>query len=134
MIGLDPNSLGGRAVRRLRANKQAMVCIAIILIYFIIAIIGFFGFLPDATVPVADGQGGPSAESFATWLGTDRNGLSVSYKIVAGIQTAMTLALTVVSTAVPIGVTLGSVAGFYGGKIDPTLAPGPPCFGNRFGP
>ena len=118
MINVEPNSLAGRAIRRLKANTQAMVCMAIIAAYLVIAGLGFIGLLPDAGMPVTDGQSGPAFDSFSTWLGTDRNGLSVTYKILAGTQTAMVLAITVVSIAVPIGVSLGAVAGYYGGRID----------------
>ena len=112
------NSASGRAFRRLKRNKQAMVCLGIIFIYLVIALMGYLGFLPDAGKPVTDGQAAPSFDSFSVWLGTDRNGLSVSYKILAGIQTAMVLSVTVVSIAVPIGVTMGAIAGFYGGRAD----------------
>ncbi|MEE2788309.1 MAG: ABC transporter permease [Myxococcota bacterium] len=118
MISIEENSLAGRAIRRLKANTQAIVCMGIIGIYLLIAFFGFIGLLPDASMPVTDGQRGPSFDAFGTLLGTDRNGLSVTYKILAGTKTAMVLAVTVVSIAVPIGVTLGAIAGYYGGWID----------------
>ncbi len=118
MTIFHPNSLGGRAVRRLRANKQAMLCLTVIVIYIIIALCGAVGLLPDSRNPVGEGSLPPSMTSFALLLGTDLLGLSVFYKVLAGVQTAMVLAITVVSIAIPIGVTMGAVAGFYGGKVD----------------
>jgi len=118
MMKIEENSLGGRAIRRLRSNRQAMACFAIIIIYLIIAILGFCGVLPDANTPVTETRTGPSFDAFALWLGTDLNGLSITYKILAGVRTAMVLAVTVVGIAVPVGITMGSLAGFYGGKVD----------------
>lgn len=115
--GGEGESLGQRALRRLRKKKFVMFCFGIVLFYLIIMILGYANLLPDFQARVGESYEPPSW-SFAKILGTDIFGRSVLFKILVGTQTAMTIGLAVTAITIPIGLTLGTLAGFYGGKVD----------------
>jgi ABC-type dipeptide/oligopeptide/nickel transport system permease subunit len=110
-------SLGQRALRKLRKQKHTVFCAGVVSVYLIIAILGFLGLLPDFQTRVAATYEPPSLE-FAKILGTDIFGRSILFKILTGAQTAMSIALAVTIVAIPIGILMGGVAGYFGGRID----------------
>lgn len=112
--GAEKRGLGGGYLRR---NKLVAFCFAIVIAYAVVALVGYFGWLPDFQVRVG-GSYEPPTWDMARLLGTDIFGRSVLYKVLVGTQTAMTIGLVVAAISVPIGLGLGAVAGYYGGKID----------------
>ena len=110
-------SLGQRAYRKLLADRHVVACASLIIIYILIALLGYLGLLPDFQERVGGSYELPSFD-FAKIFGTDIFGRSVLYKVLAGAQTAVTMGFMVTSLAIPIGLVLGSLSGYYGGKID----------------
>ncbi len=111
------DSLYWQVARHLSQRKLIVVCFGIITIYVLVAILGILALLPDYQTRISTGYEAPSWE-IAKLLGTDLFGRSVLYKILAGTQTAILIAVIVTSISVPIGVILGALAGYYGGVVD----------------
>jgi peptide/nickel transport system permease protein len=106
-----------RAARQLGRRRLALACIAVVVVYGVIALLGVLGVLPDYQERVA-GPYEPPSPSLPLLLGTDIFGRSVLYKILAGTKTAMLIGLLVPAIAVPVGVALGALAGYYGRSVD----------------
>ena len=123
MAGLPP--LPGRAARlgrALRRRPQALLCAAVLLLYGAVALAGWLHLLPDIDATVGGSQDAPrwSADG-ALLLGTDVLGRSVFYRVLAGVQTAVTIGLVVSGLAIPIGTALGLAAGWFGGWVDAAI-------------
>jgi peptide/nickel transport system permease protein len=135
----EARSLWGEAWRRLRRNRIAMVCLAVICLYLGVALVGF------VPVPVTEGQGTEARTthvSLVDWafrrlvgptdkqesylpplsgrhlLGTDILGRDVLYKAVKGAQTAIILGALAAAVSIPLGLLFGVIAGYFGGWID----------------
>lgn len=106
-----------KLLKQFRTSPQFLFCFMILLLYMGIAALGYMGLLPDFQDRVGSSYESPSL-TFAKIFGTDIFGRSVLFKLLAGIQTAMTMGLVVTGIAVPVGVTLGALAGYYGKGID----------------
>lgn len=117
----EGESVTQRAMRRLLGKKMTVFCIGIVALYFLIALIGYMGFLPDFQVRYATTYEPPSW-SLPKLLGTDIFGRSILYKVLIGTKTAMTIAVFVTSISIPVGLFFGSLAGYFGGKVDATIA------------
>lgn len=111
-------SLWQRAWGKLLRRKFNLVCIAVLVIYVVIALLGFADLLPDFQERVGGQYEPPSLKSLSMIFGTDIFGRSVLYKTLIGAKTAMTIGLVVTGISIPIGMIIGAVAGYYGGKID----------------
>ena len=104
---------------RLRKDKMAMVCLAIIVFYAVVALLAKFELIAspwDATV--GPNYSPPSFDKIPLWLGTDIFGRSVFYKTIHGTRVAMSVGLVSTMISIPIGVVLGALAGYFGGWID----------------
>ncbi len=117
----ESESVTKRALRRLLSRKMTVFCLGILVFYILITIVGYLGLLPDYQTRYASTYEPPSLE-FAKMLGTDIFGRSVLFKVLSGTKTAMTIAIFVTVFTVPLGMILGSIAGYYGGKIDASVA------------
>ncbi|MBP2132211.1 peptide/nickel transport system permease protein [Methanomicrobium sp. W14] len=62
---------------------------------------------------------GPSANHL---LGTDYLGRDLFSRVVCGLQTSMTIALTTIVFSFVIGVSVGSYSGYMGGRVDNIVA------------
>ncbi len=113
----ESESLGRRALKRLKRKKFVLVCFGVVFLYVLIALLGFLQLLPDFQERVGTSYEAPSWE-IAKILGTDIFGRSILYKILVGTKTAMMIGFLVTLISIPIGLFFGSVAGYYGGKID----------------
>ncbi len=115
------------AWRRLRRDRGAIICLAVILLFALIAIAGAaYEFAAERI------EGLPTFEEtvdyektnlppFQSWhypLGTDWSGKSVLAKVLLSAKVSMTVALMANIIAVPLGMILGAIAGYYGGKLD----------------
>ncbi len=113
----EGESLGKRALKRLKRKKFVLLCFAIVLLYILVAVLGYIGLLPDFQERVGESYEMPSFE-LAKLLGTDIFGRSILYKILIGTKTAMTIGFLVTLISIPVGLFTGSLAGYYGGKVD----------------
>lgn len=110
------NSLWSDAVRRLKRDKVAMVCLAIIVVYVVLAILAKVGVLyPNVNTPVG--------AQYMPWslehpFGTDVQGRDTLGRAIHGAATALSVGLIASGIALAIGLTLGALSGYYGGAID----------------
>ena len=118
--GVSYTSFYHDAFKRLRRDKVAMVCLAVVVLIVLAAI-----FAPLITpyeedyMDIGNELAGPSAEH---WLGTDEFGRDVFTRIIYGSRVSLMVGLVAESIAVAIGLIVGAVAGFYGGKVDAVLS------------
>jgi len=125
---VEGRSLWADARRRLRGDWTAMACVAIIVLYALVAIGGYvYEIVAEHSDSAPTFQKmtdydhksePPSLRSWKTVLGTDWAGKSVLVKTILGAKVSMSVGLIVNIIAVPIGMILGAIAGYYGGKID----------------
>ncbi len=118
--------------RRLRKNKVAMICIAIILVIMIFAfvvpsfypytykdqIIGANNLKPmtysaDEQARIAAGE-----EVFPHFLGTDKMGRDYAIRVMMGTRISLLVGLIAAAIILVIGSIYGSVAAFAGGWVD----------------
>ena len=101
-------------------NKAAMlgflllVCIALVMLLGP----GLYGVKPF------DIMGAPFTEPFTDrklWLGTDYLGRDILAGMLVGGRATVMVGLAAAFITVSIGVTIGSLAGYFGGWIDPRL-------------
>src|SRR3989338_915296 len=57
--------------------------------------------------------------SRAHWLGTDELGRDVLSRVIFGARISFRVGISVVAISLLVGSLLGSLAGFYGGWLDP---------------
>jgi ABC-type dipeptide/oligopeptide/nickel transport system permease subunit len=96
----------------------ARVCLVVLALYLIVGLLGLAGVLPSPKAVIGDAQQPPALDSPALWMGTDRLGRSVFWRVLAGTQTALLVGLGTVLVAVPLGTLLGLLAGWFGGWVD----------------
>ncbi|AGB74417.1 MULTISPECIES: ABC transporter permease [Rhizobium] len=109
-----------RAWRKLRANKGALVGLAIILFFTTIAALAPLLPIPD---PVATSWSAiRKAPSAAHWLGTDDLGRDILSRMIWGARASLMAGVFSVAIAVAIGVPSGLISGYYGGWIDQIIS------------
>lgn len=111
-----------RTVRVLRADRLAMLGLALILLMVVLA---FFG---DWIAPFPEqGRGATNvdarllAPSAVHWFGTDQLGRDILSRVIIGAQPALVVSTFVVTIAAAIGIPLGAIAGYHGGWLDDLL-------------
>ena len=109
-------SLWVDAARRIRRDKAAVICLAVVLVYVGVAI-GAAAFLGgwQESYNYARANEDPSWDF---WLGTDNFGRSTCQQLLLGAKVSLTVALGANLIAVPLGIALGALAGYYGGLLD----------------
>ena len=120
MEHVKPRSAAAEALRALWARPHIRACLVVVATYLLIAAAGYVHLLPDADAAVGGSQDPPSWH-LATLLGTDILGRSVLWRVIAGVQTAVTIGLATTVLAVPFGTALGLAAGYFGGWVDATI-------------
>lgn len=109
-----------RAWRKLRANKGALVGLAIILFFTALAALASLLPIPD---PVATSWSAiRKAPSAAHWLGTDDLGRDILSRMIWGARASLMAGVFSVAIAVAIGVPFGLISGYYGGWIDQIIS------------
>ena len=109
-----------RAWRKLRANKGALVGLAIILFFTVLAALAPLLPIPD---PVATSWSAiRKAPSGAHWLGTDDLGRDILSRMIWGARASLMAGVFSVAIAVAIGVPFGLISGYYGGWIDQIIS------------
>jgi len=109
-------SLWADAVRRLRRDPAAMACLAVIVVYAVLASVSPWIYPDWATSYDYDHVYEPPSRAHA--LGTDEFGRSVFQKTILGARTSLAVGLMANVIAIPLGVLLGAIAGFYGRFVD----------------
>jgi peptide/nickel transport system permease protein len=132
-------SLWGEAWHRLRRRRLAMVCLALICVYFVLGLMDLMpvkrtvgggkgavtrtgtlvDFIFDRTVgPPDEDQSylAPGEEKHT--LGTDIQGVDVLYKTIKGVRTAMLLGFLTAVISIPLGLLIGIIAGYFGKWVD----------------
>ncbi|MBB3594548.1 peptide/nickel transport system permease protein [Rhizobium sp. BK529] len=109
-----------RAWRKLKANKGALVGLAIIAFFTFLAIIAPLLPLPD---PIATSWSAiRKAPSAAHWLGTDDIGRDILSRMIWGARASLMAGVFSVAIAVLVGVPFGLVSGYFGGWIDMVIS------------
>lgn len=118
-MSAETKSLWADAFKNLKRDKWAMISLAIVLLYALVALLAAL----NVGVPDWHGSGPeylpPSGEH---WLGTDLLGRDVFAKVIHGTQIAMSVGLVTSLIAIPIGVVIGAVAGYFGGWVDDLIS------------
>ncbi|MGV1792877.1 ABC transporter permease [Rhizobium sp. A37_96] len=118
--GTSAKRAPSRAWRKLRANKGALVGLAIILFFTALAALAPLLPIPD---PVATSWSAiRKAPSAAHWLGTDDLGRDILSRMIWGAQASLMAGIFSVAIAVVIGVPFGLISGYYGGWIDQIIS------------
>jgi ABC-type dipeptide/oligopeptide/nickel transport system permease subunit len=113
-------SAAAEALAALWRMPHIRVCMIVVLLYLLVAGLGYAHLLPDHEASVGDAQEPPSLH-LAKLLGTDILGRSVLWRVLAGAQTAVTIGLVTTALAVPFGTALGLAAGYFGGWVDAVI-------------
>ncbi len=118
------HSLWGDAWRRLRRDKVAMACLALVAVFSVLAIYGEvvhqYYARNDLAPPyqAVNLDKAYEAPSLHNWMGTDGLGRDVMTRLVQGVRIAYKVGIITSFIAIPIGVILGCLAGFFGGRVD----------------
>lgn len=121
------------AMRRLRKNKIAMVCLAIIIIIMLIAFIGpivypytyseqdpehrqYLKPMEYSTEELARIEAGEKV--FPHILGTDALGRDYAIRVIYGTRISLAVGIIAAFIVIVIGIIYGSVSGYFGGKVD----------------
>jgi len=110
------DSLFTRALRTLRNDRWAMVCLAIIGAYCVVALLAQLGIIARGFGEIAGASYSPPCREH--WLGTDFLGRDVLKRVIVGSKIAMSIGLITSLIAIPIGIFFGALAGYYRGKVD----------------
>jgi peptide/nickel transport system permease protein len=112
-------SLWADAVRRIRRDRSAMICLGVIVLYVAAAVgaaIALRGWQDSHNYARANED-----PSWEYWLGTDSFGRSTLQETLLGAKVSLSVGLLTNLIAVPLGLLLGAVAGYYGGLIDDVI-------------
>lgn len=114
-------SLTQDALRRLMANKAAVVSLFMLFSIIFIALIGPF-FVPwdGGTVDWGSIRKPPDF-SKGHYFGTDQNGRDLLARLLQGTQMSLLVALVATLVSVVIGITYGAVSGYFGGRVDAVM-------------
>jgi peptide/nickel transport system permease protein len=105
-------------IRSVRQNKKALLGLAILALFAVIALLGPL-LAPDPNAPVGVPLEPPSA---GHWFGTTGQGQDVLAQTIAGTRTSLLLGLSVGLVVVAIGALVGTAAGYFGGLPDDLLS------------
>jgi oligopeptide transport system permease protein len=105
---------------RLRKNRAAIICLAILIFIALLCLIG--PFLPALKDPTAMNLPNKnSAPTGAHWFGTDHLGRDIFSRVLYGGRVSLLVGLVTTSVALVIGTIVGATAGYAGGKTDAFL-------------
>ena len=110
----------GRAWRRLKARRPAMVGLLMILGLLVLAV-----FAPEIAPYDVIKQNYllvRKAPSLAHWFGTDEVGRDILTRVIWGARASLSAGVISVAIAISIGVPLGLIAGYRGGIVDACIS------------
>ena len=105
-----------RAWRRLRRRRGAMLGLAVVLGFVVLAV--FAPWIAPQDPLATSWSAIRKAPSAAHWLGTDEIGRDVLSRVIWGSQASLLAGLSSVSISLLLGVPIGLAAGFLGGFVD----------------
>jgi peptide/nickel transport system permease protein len=105
-----------RAILRLRRDPLAMISLAVILVYVVLALLVALGWAGTGWEERVGAKFLDPAPGH--WLGTDRQGRDVLSRVLYGAKIALSVGGLTAVISVVIGTVLGIVAGWYHGKVD----------------
>ncbi len=109
-----------RAVRRLKRRKGALVGLAVIGIFILLAVFAsLIAPFDPATQSWTSVRKAPSA---LHWFGTDEVGRDVMTRVIFGTRASLLAGVISVSIALAVGVPLGLISGYLGGWVDALLS------------
>jgi ABC-type dipeptide/oligopeptide/nickel transport system permease subunit len=114
-------SLWSDAFIRLKRNKIAMISLAVIVTYIVLAILAKTGVI-FADYAITDNGNAYGPASWEHPFGTDMFGRDILARAVHGAATALAVGFIASGISLLIGLVLGSLAGYFGGKIDAFIA------------
>ena len=105
---------GNRVWRRLRSDRRAVVCMAILALEIlgVLLLPPLLGLEPDVTDRAAGFWAAPSAEH---WLGTDDVGRDVLARLICGGRISLLVGFASAAINLAVGVPLGLLAGYRRG-------------------
>ncbi len=114
-------SLTDDALRRLFANKAAVVSLFLLAAIVLIAFIGPY-FVPweFSTVDWSAIRKPPDFDK-GHFLGTDQNGRDLLARLLQGTQMSLIVATVATLVSVVIGIIYGAVSGYIGGRVDAVM-------------
>jgi len=121
-VRLLPSEAGPwqRAWRRLKRRRGALVGLAVVLLFIVLAL--FAPWLAPQD-PIATGWGAiRKAPSFEHWFGTDEIGRDVFARVIWGTRASLLAGVVSVSISLLLGVPIGLAAGFLGGWVDSVIS------------
>ncbi len=113
--GGEPREMRGMAVRRFLGNPGAVVGLALLLAWIVVAALAPWLVPYDPIETVARARQPPSA---AHWFGTDTLGRDVYSRVLEGSRISLQLGIISVGLGAAPGVVLGLTAGYVGGWTD----------------
>ena len=133
-------SLWADGIRRLRKRTFAMICLGVVLVYFVLAGMIFLNDVFDWNLKVFQWnqivgpsyqgpldsyewtpEGQTEVRTGKALFGTDFMGQSTLRKTVYGAKTSITVALCASFISLLIGVPLGAIAGYFRGWVDDVI-------------
>ena len=114
-------SLWEDALRRLLANRAALVSLILLSIITLLSFLGPF-FLPHSHEDMNFGMmlSAPTMEN-SHWLGTDNLGRDLLARTLQGGRISIMIAVLATGVALLIGIAVGAIAGYVGGVVDQVL-------------
>lgn len=101
---------------RLKKNKVAMLGLAIIIFYIIMAIIG--PYMTSADYRMTNSAIADQLPSKEHWFGTDSLGRDLWARAWLGARVSLTIGFAVTLLNQFIGIIIGGISGYFGGKLD----------------
>ena len=121
-VAVPADSPFHRVARRFFADRLAVAATAVILLFFVTAVLaGLFTWLrwPMPMDPNATNLAGKLfPPNPAHWLGTDNLGRDVLSRMVAGSTISLTVGFVAMAVSLGIGIVVGAVSGYFGGWAD----------------
>ena len=112
-------SLWQDAWRRLRKNHLAVLGLAILVVFIVIALLT--PWIAPYSYQEQNLELGASGPSAAHWLGTDIFGRDLMTQIMYGGRVSLAVGFIATTVALLIGVTWGAIAGYVGGRTDAVM-------------
>lgn len=109
-----------QAWRRFRANRLALLGLAVVILLVLVAALADVLAPFDPTFSLRGMRGvAPSADH---WFGTDTNGRDLLSRVIFGARIALAVGIGATLLQLVIGVTIGAIAGYFGGWTDTLLS------------
>jgi len=108
-----------RSLRRLLQNRSAVIGLAIILLYIVMAILGAFTitpFPPNEQHPKPADRLQPPSDKYL--MGSDQFGRDIFSRVIRGTIYSVRVALISVAIATVLGTAIGMISGYVGGTLD----------------